>query len=327
MNAEFHILGENILSCILVNILLTTLMILLIMVVLNRFQVTSNTRIFVILMANFFPYSIIITNSLWRESIHFFFLTASFFKYIDYIQTDKYADLFVAVIATTPVLLLHVGYFPIILAFLIDILLHDKGKHGKIHTKKLLIISTFLLFIILAFSFGSVDTYLTQNGKGVIEGIIDRIAGGTRDESVATAGSLYLPGVRITSIGTLILYTPLKFLFYLLSPLPMNWRNLLDIIAFLLDGCLHCYLIGFSIKRLAIARGNAIETTEARIVKVGVYASTMCALAFCLGTTTAGTAIRHRCVLIGVELITYALASKIDRRGNHIDSLILGRTV
>jgi hypothetical protein len=207
-----------------------------------------------------------------------------------------------------PVLILHIGYFPIAAAYIIDIFLHEKVRSRKDLLNRSIIIVAFLVFVLVASQLNSVG-YLTK-GNGVA-GIINKIVGANSDEIMGAAGSRYLAALRITSIPTFIFYSPIKWLFYMFSPLPTNWRGVSDIAAFLLDGCVHLACFWMSIKcisYLKMANNNGNLNMMIRIIRTGFWAVILCGFVFGLGTSTAGTAIRHRSVMIGIESMLFGLS-------------------
>ena len=191
-------------------------------------------------------------------------------------------------------------------------------KFSKTVTKKELIVavlqlSILLLFIITVLNVGSIG-YIARGGVFSADDVFHRISGESYHRSTLDAGSAYLLNLQAHSWSEAILYTPIKTFYYLFSPLPTNWRGLVDVAAFLLDSCVHFYVIfnAFSylkqVKRTTInnsALGNSKIGTY--LVRTGVWQILLCAIVFGLGTSTAGTAIRHRDVLLPIEALILSI--------------------
>ena len=308
LNFEFHIFGKNVLCCCLTNIALSMLMVLLVMQVLNKHEVYGKGRFWAVLIAAFLVYGIQVSNSILRESIYFALITASFYEYIQYLYSRQQLRIYMAVVLMIPVLMLHIGYFPIVGVYIIDIFLNEKVKSKKDLLNRTVIVVAFIAFIVFASQFNSVG-YLTK-GNGIV-GIINKISGANSDAAMGEAGSRYLAGLRITSIPTFILYSPIKWIYFMFSPLPTNWRGITDIAAFILDGCVHFICIWMTIKCLRMLKRNNQNgnlSVIIRVVRTGLWAVILCGFVFGLGTGTAGTAIRHRDVMIGIEAILISLS-------------------
>lgn len=313
LNFEFHIFGKNVLCCCLTNIVLYMLMVLLVISVLNRFAIYGTGRFWSVLLSAFLVYGIQVTNNILREATYFILITASFFEYMMYLHTKKQTNIYFAILLLVPVLVLHIGYFPIAAVYIADIFLHEKIRAKKDMLNRLVIIIAFAAFVLFASQLNSMG-YLTK-GRGLV-GLINKIVGANSDEVMGEAGSRYLAGLKISSILTFILYSPVKWFFYMFSPLPTNWRGLTDIAAFLLDGCVHLACLLMSVKcisRLKRLTDDGRRDLIIRLVRVGIWSVVFCGFVFGLGTSTAGTAIRHRDVMIGIEAILIGMAISVNK--------------
>lgn len=317
LNAEFNLFGVNILCCILVNIAMSMVMVGIVFSLLDHFKVKGSIRLLSGIFICFMPYAFQLSTSLLREAIYFCFITVSFASFVYYIYQEKQRYLYFALLAMVPVLALHIGYFPIALVYFVELLRNGKAKTVKDLFGKILVIGLFVGFLVLSSSFNSVE-YLTGSTGG-IEGLINKLTSDGVSETTANAGSLYLPGVYITSFGTFLLYSPLKWLFYIAGPLPMNWRGLPDVAAFFLDGFVHVVVLISGMKGISLLKRRYKERAEEtdgkmlRVLRAGLWAVVLCAFVFGLGTKTAGTAIRHRDVLLGIEVVIFALSLMIKK--------------
>ncbi len=326
LNAEFKIFGVNVLCVTFVNVLLTMIAILVIFRILDRFRVEGVARLVCGAMVCLMPYFFVLNASILRESMYFFFIVTSVGVYTRYIREKRTGDFYAALLLLVPALILHIGYAPIAAVYFIDFF-----RNGKIRTRKALIgrilqVVFFFAFVSVASMFSSVN-YLTGSvsadlsGVGRLEAILSRLLGGGGGAaSPVEAGSRYLAGMRIDSVPKLIVYSPIKMIFYLFSPLPINWRNLADVAAFLLDGVIHFMVVaaGFRAtrraRRAAPLSGDGELTEKRRILWICFHSFLLCALCFGLGTSTAGTALRHRDVMVGVEALIVAGSFAFGKR-------------
>ena len=315
INAEFHIFGKNIACCLLTNIFFSMIMLLFVFLLLNKFKIIGNIRFFVDCIACFLPYSIIVNASLLREPIYFALISISFYEFVLYLETKNTRYLYFAVCLMLPVLILHIGYFPIpLIYFCISM------KISNINTKKGLLISILQMFVLIIFiisvmNIGSTG-YIIRGDTFAAEYVFNRISGEFHYKDTLDAGSAYLLNLQAHSWGDAILYTPIRAFYYLFSPLPTNWRGITDIAAFILDSCIHFYVLINAliyvrqIKRAKRDRDKVtLEETNVKnyLVRMGLWQILLCAVIFGLGTATAGTAIRHRDVLLPIEALVLAV--------------------
>ena len=315
LNLEFHIFGKNLLNVFLLNIFLTSIMLVFVLKMLNKEHVFGNQRVIALMVVGFFPYEIIVSASVLRESVYFAFIMISFYSYYLYIRTNKFMMLILSIICMLPIVVLHTGYAPILVVYLIDSLRYDKITRRQDLIKRIVLIGGIIAFVIFVIVTDSSSTGYISRG---ISGIINRVTGETTGYT-GEAGSRYLSGMTINSIPTLILYTPVRWIYFLFSPLPTNWRGVTDIASFLLDSCIHFYALYVSFK--AFSYNKALWRSEdyrryvenKRLLLVGVGMISVVALVFCLNTSTAGTAIRHRAVMIGVEAVLIGVGIQLRK--------------
>ena len=311
LNCEFHIFGKNVICCCITNIVLSMIMVAIVIYSMNRLGIYGKSRIYAALCSAFLPYTIIVSNSILRESLYFAFISASFISYIHYIQMRRQKYIYLAILLLIPVLILHIGYFPIAAVYLVEMLTHETIKTKRGFLNKIIIILGFIVFVFFASQLNSVG-YLTE-GNGII-GIINKIMGANSDEVMGTAGSRYLAELKITSITSFVLYSPLKWCYFMFSPLPNNWRGIEDALAFICDGFIHLACIWITIRSIQKQKHNCLEGRHdsiIRIMRTGLWSVILCGFVFGLGTSTAGTAIRHRDAMIGIEAILIGISLTI----------------
>ena len=319
LNFEFHIFGKNVLCCCVTNIVLSMLMVLFVIKIMNDFEIYGSGRFWAVFLSAFLIWGIIVCNSIWREAVYFALITGSFVEYIDFVFSKRHWKLFISCMLMIPVLILHIGYFPIVAVYIIDYFHHEKVRNKRDLVNRSMIIIIFAIFIVFATKLNSVNNAYVSAGYRFVE----RLSGGESSAGYyEEAGSRYLAGFRIVSLPTLVLYSPLRLFFYLFSPLPTNCRGLTDIVSFLLDSCVHILYFVLSIRGIrSIKKFEINDKTDktintVRILKAGLWAVLLCGFLFGLGTSTAGTAIRHRDVMIGIESIQIGISLSILKGNN-----------
>lgn len=319
LNIEFHFFGQNLFCVLLFNIFLTLLMMIIVIYLLNQLEVKGRDRLIALGVTALLPYEMIVANSVLRESIYFIFITLSFATYYHYVKSGRYKYLILSTVVLLPVIILHTGYFAILIVYYFDSFRHNKVKSNSDMTLRICLFCVFLVFIMLSVRMDTGGGGYMSRG---VSGIINKLTGDTEVTSYADeAGSRYLSSLKIHSIPTLIIFTPIRWIYFLFSPLPTNWRGLTDILAFLMDGCIHLFVIYSLLKSRKLMKvaydGSEVMDEQIRLVELGLGIIAFVALVFCLNTNTAGTAIRHRDVLIGIEAVLMGFSLKMKK--NYIE--------
>lgn len=119
--------------------------------------------------------------------------------------------------------------------------------------------------------------------------------------SRARGGSVYLKGMEINSLGQLVIFAPVKLFYFLFSPVPWNFRGIMDIVSFLFDALVYLVLI---VRVIRSQRDSASNLMMVIFVAMSII--------FALGTYNSGTALRHRFTLMPFLLIGYSIVD--DKR-------------
>ena len=299
---QYNIFGSSYFVTILINITLFTLGTVYII----RTIKLSGSRSFLlwVVVSSFAPYVLLHSVLLLREAIYFFASAASFHFFALYILKQRRMKYFIyAILLTGPMILLHQGNIAITLAYLMGYFNASTKKLVlRISLKKFLFDFAIVAFSVIALRYVSTNGYLSLSERR----LFGSITGTYRSRFLQEGGSRYLNWMPVPSNWIqLVLFTPLRMLYFLFAPLPTNWRNWKDIVSFLMDSSI--YLCGFYY--LCSALHSKRSDRKLRIlVQVGAYMMFNVALIFGWGTATAGAAIRHRLALIPMICSVSAIA-------------------
>ena len=303
MNALFHVFGPNTFINRLVNILLSVLTMIVMYKFLQEMQIEKKCRLLALAILSFSPYTIVYSILSMRESFYLFFITFSFCLFCKWKLTGNDKYIYYTIVSVAPVLYLHSGYisFPILYLFYY---VFDKSKGNKKGLFVIFIRITVCIAIIFFLSQLQSMHYLFRNGQ---KGLIYSIQTTYRQHSNQGGGSQYLSWMRASNPLQILLFTPIRMLYFLISPVIFDWRGAVDLISFLTDGLLHltslvCTLIYMRRFKKGLFNGNHGQQ-HYYICKWAILLICMTALVFSWGVTTAGAAIRHRNCLIGIECI------------------------
>lgn len=107
-------------------------------------------------------------------------------------------------------------------------------------------------------------------------------------QNTREGGSAYLLGLQIDNWFEFILFAPVRALYFVASPVPIDWRGGADVAAFVLDSSVYVGAIVFAAFKVRTMTDNRVLTVVLLIV-------VLCAVfAFGAGVSNSGTAMRHR---------------------------------
>ena len=233
-----------------------------------------------------------------RESIVAMFITLSLYAYVRWIKEKREIHFIFAVALTFPGAYFHSGAIAVAVGYVISRFLYDNKKE-KLRISFKGIVASGLVLLIGAWvlnNFGSV--FLGKFGN--LEELED-IANMSTD-----GGSSYAAYVgNSSSIGSMVVFTIPRIVFFLFSPMPWMIRGLSDIIAFLFSGCFYLLCMWNTLRYL---RKGPKKNREIVFI---IFVVAMCAVfVFAWGTANTGTACRHRDKLTLVWGVLYGLTMK-----------------
>ncbi|WP_018357332.1 hypothetical protein [Porphyromonas levii] len=254
------------------------------------------------------PNQVILSSILLRESIIISTFTISMYYLLKWLREGETLSMVLSLFFIVLSSVMHSGMLGVALGFMIVFASYQRSS-GKLKFSKRLIVAIplALVFFVVLISSGIATSYLNfllnPDSVSSTEALLDKASIESSD-----AGSAYLVGVNTDSIPKLLLFLPLKILYFLFSPMPWNWRGMGDIISFLLDSAIILWMFWAiyypsSKKR---PKANPSSRSIVHIIMLGVWISIAM---YSLGTSTAGTAMRHRANFIPAILVCSILSS------------------
>lgn len=175
----------------------------------------------------------------------------------------------------------HSGVIGILPAYFMMFALYNPEKQAlELSTQRLLYGAGILLIGLTGIAVGG-QALLYKFNK--LESVDDL----TKMEANVRGASVYLQGLKISSWGTFVLYTPIRMVYFLFSPMPWDWRGPNDVVSSFLDSSLYAYCIYIACRCRHQLRQHPILWTM--LLAIGFST-----LIFSLGVENAGTAMRHR---------------------------------
>lgn len=302
--------GENRFLAQYVNILCFLGVAIIVLAICKQVQIKNIYRIWIMTFVSILPNYICLSSILLRESFMIFADTLAFWCFIQWMKHGRVYQFALAFLCALPAVIMHSASIGMWVAFFIIGMLWDYRKQKmkvSLKTAIMLIAAAGVLTVfeavpalrdILLLYFPSELSVQSITGKYFVPG-----------------GSDYLTGIEVTTWGGLLFWTPIRMLYFLLSPMPTDWRGIGDMAAFVIDSVPIIVFVAGILKGLKKNKNKSY-----------VYAGLLCCLIitgiFAWGVTNAGTAMRHRALLIGVFAVTYCISKgeKAISEGDKCDS-------
>lgn len=287
--------GENRFLVQYMNIVFWFLTILIFYKIMEQLKIKSTARFVGIFCLSFFPQYIILSSILLRESIMIFFNTYSLYYFILYFIEGKNTKLIISGILLIPSLLLHSGVIGIVFAYMTILSIYDcKKEKIKINIKSVFIIigSVACFFAIYTTSLKSIFLEYLPSVDSIFELLNKYYAPGKSD---------YLVEMKLENYCQIVPYTIIRIFYFLLSPVPWEWRGWKDAFAFFGDSALYAMAIYGGVFTLLV------QTKKKRIVLGVLWCFLLGAAVYSWGVSNAGTAMRHRCKFVTIAILLICL--------------------
>ncbi len=259
--------------------------------ILNKLNLNLKYKKIIMLSMCFMPYLMFSNSILLRDTLTSTLLILSIREFINWIYDKKIKFCVKSCLYVILAALLHVAVIFTFAIYSIFYVLYNhnlkKVKIAGVGNIKIIII-TIILILFGIYFFTNFNTKFSS---------IDSVDDIYLKVNRAKGGSVYLANVKINTLSQLIIWTPVKFFYFIFSPLPWNWRNILDIAAFLLDACFYLYFVVSYIK-------SKNKTSSSKWLFLCFL---LVGFVFALGTYNSGTAIRHRYNILPFIVVAYAI--------------------
>lgn len=253
---------------------------------------------YVLLIASLMPFQNVYSVVLMREAWVNFFIVLSMYHFICwYLQIGNSGKRII--LTLTSILLaswMHAGAFGLLigyfLAFVTYFRIGDKVRISKSSYAALFFLLIFAIVLIL-----NANALLSKF-------IVSDFAEYAATKSSGEGGeSDYLTWLDLSSPQKILMFLPLKVIYFIYSPIIVDWRGINDVVAFMLDSTIYLYLswVIFT-RKTAVPKYRLLK----RYLLISFLVTTV---VFAFGTSNTGTAIRHRAKICSVMLIMFSVSS------------------
>lgn len=297
------VIGENRLGLQFTNVILFCVSINYLNKTLDLIGVSSKTKKIVLLIISFEPYIMFSNSILRRDTLISTLLIISLYHFIKWYKCNIKVSIVVSVMCVVVASLLHTAAIFTLPFYFVFYLFYNRKKEKCIFFGVNTIKQILLIVIVAVFGSYFLTNYSTKISKfDSIDNLYSSI------NTISTkAGSTYLANININSISKLILYTPLKTFYFLYSPMPWDFRGIVDILAFVCDSCVYLFLT------IKVLMHKKVHNTS--IIRTLFVIALVFIIIFSLGTSTSGTAIRHRYNVLPYLLVLFALNEANGKKG------------
>lgn len=248
------------------------------------------------------PNLIIFSGGLLREAWCEFFITVSIYQFLKWFKYGNLRNFLFSYIMVLVASYMHSGSIGTIVGYMIVYILYNRRKNEFKFTFRS-IFACILVFAISTFYLQNMDIWGNKmegmDGENTEEILVSQY------NSALGGGSDYLTNLPVNNMGGVLIFSPLKMLYFVFSPMPWDWRGFNDLLAFCIDSIIYLTLCWGIIKN--------VENKYIRL-RTGLIISLLSVVfIFAIGVTNTGTAMRHRAKILPLFVVAYCI-SKTDIR-------------
>lgn len=303
-----NIYGDDRLFLQYLNVLFAMTAILVAIQIFRMLDVPARTQFILVAVMAFFPHSLIFSSILLRESIISLMVVLSLYWFVRWFIKKERTGAVLSIVFVLVGAAFHSAVIGILIGYLFGFVFYQhSGRAFK-----------FTVTSVVPFTLFAVLTAYVLIFPGVVSGLpifnkFEQILNNddVYDAFTSTRGdTAYLTGLEINNIFQLIVFSPIKIIYFIASPMPWSVRNFSDLISFFLDALFYVFALIVFIRNIDVVKRRPILA----IVLLGIAAGW---LIFGLGISNAGTALRHRFKLFYLIIIAFALIGSKKKPGPH----------
>lgn len=245
------------------------------------------------------PNFAILSSIFLRESMCCMWISLGILHLVRWMKRRRDVELLISGACIVASSYFHGGSIAILAGYVVLLLLFDNRRERLRLTFRSITLSIVALLVLLFLYTRYGDILFSKVAS------IDEI-GDIANEAQAGGSTYGAYAGNSSSIGNMIIYTPIRILLFLYSPFFWQIRGLNDIIALCFDSLFYIVVT----LRFRKALRHADKTRKAELLCLIIIAFAT-AFVFGWGVSNVGTAIRHRDKVIVVWIVMYALEQEI----------------
>lgn len=282
--------------------------ILILVFILQELSIDKSTITRTVGIVALLPNYAILSSIFLRESIIYIFISIALFCFVKWLNQSREIYYILAFVSVFCASAYHSGSVSIVLGFIIVRFLYDKNNH-RFRLSISSVVPALLGVLVFFYLYNNYSELLFSKFGDLDD--ISNLAN-TRDEG----GSSYARYVGNTdTLENMLIYTFPRFVYFLFSPFPWQWRGISDIVAFFFSSSFYLYTVVLSVKKLILRNSKHPQLLLSLLILV------LCTVfVFGWGVSNTGTATRHREKI----LILFALIYAICNDGERLSEVTIG---
>lgn len=306
--AFYKCVGVNIMLGGYSNLIFSMFTIFTLVSILNLLQVNRKYRKLAIFLVCFLPNYAMMSVFTLRESLITLLIAVSLYYFLKWWKDGGGINILVAFTLVLYASSLHTGAMASALAYIIVLVYYNRKKQMfKFTTKSIVIAIICCLGISIVYTnFG--ELFLGKIQGKTIESVMDSkeegSGGAGYDISISTGNSTV----------DIIVNTPVRMVYYVLSPMPWDWRGVSDIIAFCFSSSFYGWVLIVAWKALKGKKLSENDNEEINLMILFTFIVILAIIIFSWGVENAGTAMRHRDKFIVPNILLLIYGKYVNKK-------------
>ncbi|MEJ5306933.1 MAG: hypothetical protein WHT27_01365 [candidate division WOR-3 bacterium] len=275
--------------------------------ILDLLDLDDKIKLVPIAIISVFPNSLIMSGIFLRESIITFLATISLYYFTLWFLTNKNKYMFYSIFFVGLASAFHSGMIALFLGYSFSFLFYSSKYQNFIFSRRTIFTFFLLVFVFIFSYFRYQEIFFSKFAK------LDEVGDYFTTVNKRLGGSAYLKFLKIDSPLLLVLIGPIKFIYFFITPLPIDWRNIFDIITFLFDSLLYLIVI-IKIIDFVLNRKKIFEPIYRSYIFSLIVVVVFISIIFGSGVGNTGTALRHRQKFVSYFIVLLYLTNLKDKR-------------
>lgn len=280
--------------------------ILVSLIIFDEIGLSARQKKIGVILLSVFPHFCIFSAILLREASIQFCIAYSTLFFIRWMKTGSFAQIAFSFLPLALGSLLHGGCALWGLGYLLAFCFYRPHLQKNAISfvtggSSILFAVAVILLVPLMNSRAEATATMLSEGEFVVDGAA----------AADAAGSAYLTWLNISNPYLLLLFSPLKMFYFLFSPIPLDWRGVMDVVAFCLDSTFYIWAFFKIIQRFRDISDPVLKNIT-RYLMASILAMTF---VFAYGTIASGTALRHRCKFFPEIALVALICLRTEPRG------------
>lgn len=311
----YWIIGDQRLFSQFINLILGIWSIFVFYKILDLFNFEDSKKLFFLAIYGLYPQNIIFSSILLREALVQFFFVYSIFFFAKWLITNNRNNIIITLLFVLLCSMFHSGMLLSLLLYgYVFLFLDIKTCKFRYFFKRL---TLFFICCGLAFAIILNDSSILTEKFSILqtdENNLSFIEKYQSNSGIEEGGSNYLQNYEISSAIDFITLVPLKFIYFVFSPMPYDVRGIGDLTAILIDSSFYYFLIFKIIWSRKLISDNLFKIFP----KIFFILFLIVSLGFALGTENSGTAMRHRAKIFPALVLVVVFIESIKENKNSI---------